>query len=351
MRRDGLHFLIPDPTGPIDVADLRRNPNLPTSLVLGASDHAVQAWSTDYDLFCGPAGPVGTAIGDAGPFVLRLSGVPTAARLWEMPLLALHWAFAASVRQVGRDSARTVVWILGALDHRGDTPLADLAPTLAGSDPISLVEASLPRLREDAEAGRVVIGLVARGEGAEAAVARLAEALPATCHRFAVFDRFAEVTAVLDEPTLPILAANTMPVPESPPVEAAAPVGPPAPRRRPMRAVAAAAALLAVAGAGVLAQRHLQPARDASPPIAEAVTPATVASQPAAVLSAVPTQAPAAQDGEPARPAATTPPLPAAPDPVTTGATGATAILPRSEERRVGKECRRLCRSRWAPYH
>ena len=29
------------------------------------------------------------------------------------------------------------------------------------------------------------------------------------------------------------------------------------------------------------------------------------------------------------------------------GATGAT----RSEERRVGKECLRLCRSRWSPYH
>jgi aminomethyltransferase len=26
-------------------------------------------------------------------------------------------------------------------------------------------------------------------------------------------------------------------------------------------------------------------------------------------------------------------------------------ILARSEERRVGKECRRLCRSRWSPYH
>ena len=25
--------------------------------------------------------------------------------------------------------------------------------------------------------------------------------------------------------------------------------------------------------------------------------------------------------------------------------------LPRSEERRVGKECLRLCRSRWSPYH
>jgi hypothetical protein len=25
--------------------------------------------------------------------------------------------------------------------------------------------------------------------------------------------------------------------------------------------------------------------------------------------------------------------------------------FPRSEERRVGKECRRLCRSRWSPYH
>jgi peptide/nickel transport system permease protein len=26
-------------------------------------------------------------------------------------------------------------------------------------------------------------------------------------------------------------------------------------------------------------------------------------------------------------------------------------VLVRSEERRVGKECRRLCRSRWSPYH
>ena len=25
--------------------------------------------------------------------------------------------------------------------------------------------------------------------------------------------------------------------------------------------------------------------------------------------------------------------------------------LPRSEERRVGKECEDLCRSRWSPYH
>ena len=26
-------------------------------------------------------------------------------------------------------------------------------------------------------------------------------------------------------------------------------------------------------------------------------------------------------------------------------------FFPRSEERRVGKECLRLCRSRWSPYH
>ena len=26
-------------------------------------------------------------------------------------------------------------------------------------------------------------------------------------------------------------------------------------------------------------------------------------------------------------------------------------VLARSEERRVGKECLRLCRSRWSPYH
>jgi phosphoserine phosphatase len=31
--------------------------------------------------------------------------------------------------------------------------------------------------------------------------------------------------------------------------------------------------------------------------------------------------------------------------------TRAKQALLRSEERRVGKECRRLCRSRWSPYH
>ena len=30
---------------------------------------------------------------------------------------------------------------------------------------------------------------------------------------------------------------------------------------------------------------------------------------------------------------------------------GATIVAHRSEERRVGKECRPLCRSRWSPYH
>ena len=30
---------------------------------------------------------------------------------------------------------------------------------------------------------------------------------------------------------------------------------------------------------------------------------------------------------------------------------GAKGIAVRSEERRVGKECLRLCRSRWSPYH
>jgi 3-hydroxyacyl-CoA dehydrogenase/3a,7a,12a-trihydroxy-5b-cholest-24-enoyl-CoA hydratase len=39
-------------------------------------------------------------------------------------------------------------------------------------------------------------------------------------------------------------------------------------------------------------------------------------------------------------------------DSVTDGArVVATALDARSEERRVGKECRRLCRSRWSPYH
>jgi aryl-alcohol dehydrogenase-like predicted oxidoreductase len=30
---------------------------------------------------------------------------------------------------------------------------------------------------------------------------------------------------------------------------------------------------------------------------------------------------------------------------------GISLLDTRSEERRVGKECRRLCRSRWSPYH
>ena len=33
------------------------------------------------------------------------------------------------------------------------------------------------------------------------------------------------------------------------------------------------------------------------------------------------------------------------------GAAGITLVSDRSEERRVGKECLRLCRSRWSPYH
>src|SRR3546814_1328899 len=32
-------------------------------------------------------------------------------------------------------------------------------------------------------------------------------------------------------------------------------------------------------------------------------------------------------------------------------ARGAEAVPPRSEERRVGKECVSTCRSRWSPYH
>ena len=30
---------------------------------------------------------------------------------------------------------------------------------------------------------------------------------------------------------------------------------------------------------------------------------------------------------------------------------GMKQLMARSEERRVGKECLRLCRSRWSPYH
>ena len=34
-----------------------------------------------------------------------------------------------------------------------------------------------------------------------------------------------------------------------------------------------------------------------------------------------------------------------------TGGLGSAIARARSEERRVGKECLRLCRSRWSPYH
>ena len=36
---------------------------------------------------------------------------------------------------------------------------------------------------------------------------------------------------------------------------------------------------------------------------------------------------------------------------VAKGEVGRYVILPRSEERRVGKECSEPCRSRWSPYH
>ena len=36
---------------------------------------------------------------------------------------------------------------------------------------------------------------------------------------------------------------------------------------------------------------------------------------------------------------------------VSAGNTGALTAMARSEERRVGKECTVLCRSRWSPYH
>ena len=49
-------------------------------------------------------------------------------------------------------------------------------------------------------------------------------------------------------------------------------------------------------------------------------------------------------------------PLAVFPDASALGATTMQKIakelnLPRSEERRVGKECRMPCRSRWSPYH
>ena len=41
----------------------------------------------------------------------------------------------------------------------------------------------------------------------------------------------------------------------------------------------------------------------------------------------------------------------AAAGPRAAGAPDQYALVVRSEERRVGKECLRLCRSRWSPYH
>ena len=36
---------------------------------------------------------------------------------------------------------------------------------------------------------------------------------------------------------------------------------------------------------------------------------------------------------------------------ILTSGSGTSNVTDRSEERRVGKECLRLCRSRWSPYH
>ena len=44
-------------------------------------------------------------------------------------------------------------------------------------------------------------------------------------------------------------------------------------------------------------------------------------------------------------------PVEAFPDPTDTQVNIITLYDGRSEERRVGKECLRLCRSRWSPYH
>ena len=52
-------------------------------------------------------------------------------------------------------------------------------------------------------------------------------------------------------------------------------------------------------------------------------------------------------DGQRPRPS----PSGSSPRPPTPGATASSCGRSRSEERRVGKECLRLCRSRWSPYH
>jgi 5-methyltetrahydropteroyltriglutamate--homocysteine methyltransferase len=52
------------------------------------------------------------------------------------------------------------------------------------------------------------------------------------------------------------------------------------------------------------------------------------------------------------RHAIVTPVIPASlPSPAPAPGIEPLSVLGRSEERRVGKECRRLCRSRWSPYH
>ena len=50
-------------------------------------------------------------------------------------------------------------------------------------------------------------------------------------------------------------------------------------------------------------------------------------------------------------PAPTPLPIPEQPDVVLGKQALADGKFARSEERRVGKECLRLCRSRWSPYH
>jgi hypothetical protein len=55
-----------------------------------------------------------------------------------------------------------------------------------------------------------------------------------------------------------------------------------------------------------------------------------------------------AQDKQPKQPV---PPKPAGSKKKQTSSKKKQKKVKRSEERRVGKECRRLCRSRWSPYH
>lgn len=205
--RDGLHFLLADPAGPVDVVDLRRRDGLPTAQVLLARDHSPQPWSADYDAFLSAAGPGGRLEGadERPPAILRIAEPLSSGRFWEAALLTLHWCEAEGLALAGSaESARTIVWIVGALTGARVAKIEDETIEIDGFDLLEVVTAALPRLIAEAAGGRRVVALLPAGDASEAAAARLREALPASSHRIATCRRFADIIAVLSEPVLPL---------------------------------------------------------------------------------------------------------------------------------------------------